>query len=114
MNKKGYSALGLLISIFLFGMTVLAVSSFDSYINAQKKKASAQEAFYSSVETEIASIYEGPWLIENKVIKTKKGNIEVKKTDLGITEYGTKKMKVDFKMNELNKSIEVERSKYNE
>lgn len=114
MNKKGFSALSVLISIIIFGILAVSISNFDSYISLHKLKVSNQETFNSVVDSEVASIYSGTWRFSDKVIKTSKGNVNVKKKDLGITEYGTRKMKVDFSFKELNKTIEIERSQYYE
>lgn len=114
MNNKGFSVLSVIASIFILGIIIMVVSNFNIYTAIHKKEISEKQTFYSEIDNEMTLIYSSNWEFGDKTIKTDMGNVLVSKVDGGVTEYGTRKMEVEFKFKNLNKKIEIERSQYYE
>lgn len=114
MNKRGFTVLSMIASFAIFALIIIVVSNFKTYLVTHKVHIADQQTFYMEIDNELASIYSNEWVFEEKVKKTDSGELHVKKQNLGMTEFNTQKMKVDFELKGLTKSIEVERSRYYE
>lgn len=120
-NQRGYGVLSLIISVVIVSIIVIVVMNFKSYLAIQESKMVKKETFYSHVDTELSELYSNEWTFNDKVIETKVGDLTVNLEDLGVNEYDTRVMKVNFemkdmdksfKMKDLKQSFELERSQY--
>lgn len=112
-NKKGFTVLGMIASFAIFALIVITLMNFKEYMANHKSSVITTRNFHVNVENEVASIYEN-WNYEDRSFQVNGDTFLVKKTNLGATEYDTIKMRVDFQYKNFEKSIELERSQYNE
>lgn len=114
LNKKGSAIIELIISIFIFAAIVLVVTNFKTYLATQEAKMIQQSTFYSHIDIELANIYsEDNWdNLENKTTKTDTGDLLINIEKKDVSEFNTKVIEVEFKLKELTKTLNLERSVY--
>lgn len=114
MKNQGFATLEAVVGIIILSLLVFAVSNFTNLTKKHESVVYNQTIFNSHIDSEITSIYSDNTPLENKVVKTKLGDMNVAVEDLGQTEYKTDKFQVTFSLKDFEKTYTVERSQYRE
>lgn len=117
LNKKGLTFVDLLISLSILLFIFFAIGQIQFFLSKSNNQTDKAALILETVTNTIADTYqEKSWKnLGNKSIKTKHGDLTITYGEYKEkTPFFTEKISIDFKLDNINKKIQLERSVFSE